>query len=105
MWIINQALINFTIPNKFPILIINEIIDKLNGAYVYSKLDLHSSYHQVCVADSNIHKIAFKTHEGNYKFMMMLFGLINASSAFQSLMNSIIKEYIHKLVVIFLVIY
>ena len=83
-----------TIKNRYPLPRIDDLFDQLRGARVYSKIDLHTSYHQLRVRETDIHKTAFRTCYGHFEFTVMPFLLSNAPAAFMDLMHRVFQPYL-----------
>jgi hypothetical protein len=97
-----QLLNEVTVKNKYPLPRIEDLFDQVRGAKVFSKIDLHSGYHQMKIRWSDIPKTAFTTRCGLYEYIVMSFGLTNAPAYFMYLMNKVFMEYLDKFIVVFI---
>ena len=69
---------------------------------MFSKIDLRFDYHQLKIKESNVQKAIFKTRYGHYEFLVMSFGLTNASTAFMDLMNKVFHLYLDQFIIVFI---
>jgi hypothetical protein len=89
-----RRLNSWTIPNKYPLLLISKLIHDLSGKRLFSKFDVHWGYNNVHIKDGDEWKAAFKTSAGLFEPTVMFFGLTNSPATFQTMMDDIFQEEI-----------
>ncbi|KAL0551702.1 hypothetical protein IC582_010791 [Cucumis melo] len=91
-----------TVKNRYPLPRIEDLFDQLQGATVFSKIDLRSGYHQLRIKDGDVPKTTFCSRYGHYEFIVMSFGLTNAPAVFMDLMNRVFREFLDTFVIVFI---
>ena len=93
---------DITIKNRYPIPLISTAFELLEGAKVFTKLDLRNAYHLVRIREGDEWKTAFNTPTGHYEYLVMPFGLTNAPAVFQNLVNDVLRDMLNVFVFVYL---
>lgn len=91
-----------TIKNTYPLPIIDELLDELSGSEWFSKLDLRAGYHQIRLLEHDELKIAFKTHQGQFQFRVLPYGVTGGPATFQGAMNIVLAPLLRHGVLVFM---
>ena len=97
-----KGLNKLTIHNSYPLPRSDDWIDRLQSARYFTKIDLRTGYYQIRVLEEDVYKTAFQTRYGHYEFWVIPYGLTNARTTFQQLMNDIFRDQLGNFVVVFL---
>lgn len=97
-----RGLNEITVKNRYPLPRIDEMLDRLVGAKIFTKLDLRDAYHRIRIKRGDEWKTAFRTRYGHYEYLVMPFGLTNAPATFQAYINRALKGLIDEFVIVYL---
>lgn len=91
-----RALNKITVKERYPLPVIQDLLDRLVDKTVFCCLDMANGYHQIRIAAPSRPFTGFVTPDGHYQYCMMSFGLCNAPAVFQRAMNEILASVIHE---------
>ena len=97
-----RGLNRITRKNRYPLPLINDLLDRLKTAKIFTKLDLRAGYNNVRIASGHEWKTAFRTRYGSFEYLVMPFGMTNSPATFQHFMNDIFRDMTDDFVVIYL---
>ncbi|KAK3520974.1 hypothetical protein QTP86_001847 [Hemibagrus guttatus] len=97
-----RALNKITVKFRYPLPLVPSALEHLRGATVFTKLDLRSAYNLIRIREGDEWKTAFVTPTGHYEYLVMLYGLVNAPSVFQYFMHEVLREFLHKSVLVYI---
>ncbi|XP_015260796.1 PREDICTED: RNA-directed DNA polymerase homolog [Cyprinodon variegatus] len=91
-----------TVKNKYPLPLLSSALEPVQSATIFTKLDLRNAYHLVRIRRGDEWKTAFKTPLGHFEYQVMPFGLCNAPSVFQALVNDVLRDYLNLFVFVYI---
>lgn len=91
-----RGLNNITMKNRYPLPLLSSAFEQLQGATIFSKLDLRNAYHLVRIKEGDEWKTAFNTPLGHFEYLVMPFGLTNAPAVFQALINDVLRDFLNR---------
>ncbi len=97
-----QGLNDITVKNRYPLPLMSSAFELLQGATIFTKLDLRSAYHLVRIREGDEWKTAFNTHTGHFEYLVMPFGLSNSPAVFQALVNDVLRNMVNQFVFVYL---
>ncbi len=97
-----RKLNEITVKFRYPLPLVPAALEQLRGATIFTKLDLRSVYNLICIRKGDEWKTAFVTPTGHYEYRVMLHGLVNAPSIFQGFMHEVLREFLHRFVIVYI---
>lgn len=97
-----RGLNDITVKNKYPLPLLSSAFEPLQGATIFTKLDLRNAYHLVRIRQGDEWKTAFNTPLGHFEYLVMPFGLTNAPAVFQALVNDVLRDFLNRFVFVYL---
>ncbi|XP_056425793.1 uncharacterized protein LOC130367400, partial [Hyla sarda] len=97
-----RGLNKITVKNRYPLPLISELFDRLQGAHIFTKLDLRGAYNLIRIREGDEWKTAFNTRDGHFEYLVMPFGLCNAPAVFQDFVNEIFRDLLYSCVIVYL---
>lgn len=97
-----RELNKLVVKNKYPLPRIDDLFDQLQGAAIFSKIDLHFSYHQLKIKEDGVAKFTYRTRYSHYEFLVMSFRLSNEPAAFMDFINSAMRPFLDQFVIVFI---
>ncbi|KAK3510289.1 hypothetical protein QTP70_033153 [Hemibagrus guttatus] len=97
-----RALNKITVKFRYPLPLVPAALERLRGASVFSKLDLRSAYNLIRIREGDEWKTAFVTPTGHYEYLVMPYGLANAPSVFQDFMHEVLRDFLHRFVLVYI---
>ncbi len=97
-----RGLNNITVKNTYPLPLMSSAFERLQGASIFSKLDLRNAYHLVRIRKGDEWKTAFNTPRGHFEYLVMPFGLSNSPAVFQALVNDVLRDMVDQFIYVYL---
>ncbi len=97
-----RGLNSITVRNTYPLPLMSSAFERLQGASIFTKLDLRNAYHLVRIREGDEWKTAFNTTRGHFEYLVMPFGMSNSPAVFQVLVNDVLRDMVDQFIYVYL---